>query len=156
MFRSTVLALAAAAIGNRLSGQIGRLLNRANMVGGLTVGVLAAILWAGEYFGSRFWHISAQDLFRFYLNWLLIPLIVAILVGGWLLAPGLFKCAYGKEFLFNSQSCDINAQSVPDSVDREFNFEAASARIRASWGTAITLHDTVGFRKGLRHGLYNQ
>jgi hypothetical protein len=149
------LALAAAAIGNRLSGLIGRLSYWANGVVGLAVGALVAILLSGEYFGLRFSHFSAQDLFRFYWKWFLIPMNFTIFVGGWLLAPGLFKCAYGREFLFNSQSCDINAQSAPDSLDRQFDFEGASTSIPASWGTAITLHDTVGVRRRLRHGLYD-
>jgi hypothetical protein len=70
-----------------------------------------------------------------------------------LFLPGVFNSAYGRELLPIFQGCEINSQSVPDSIDRQSEFRSESTP--TSWGVVLTLHYAEEARSGLRHGLYD-
>ena len=84
-----------------------------------------------------------------------LPWIIGLVLLVLLSAPGAFKCAYGRELLFNARSCEINTHSAPDTIDRQSKTQSASDFSLSSWGTVITLHQTVEVRRGRRHGLYS-
>jgi hypothetical protein len=144
------LFLAAAAIGNRLSALIGLLSYRI-----LWLLAVAPFLGVMIYVAVR--TPDEADLF----NPLVGPWADRLILWGiyiylfglmvFLLAPGAFKSAYGRELLFNSQGCQINSQSAPDSIDRQSELGSE----RASWGMVVTLYRDDYVRRGLRHGLYD-
>jgi hypothetical protein len=85
------------------------------------------------------------------LFWVYAAFLFGLIV--FLFAPGVFKSAYGRELLFNSEGCQINSQSAPDSIDRHSEFYSGSER--SSWGMVVTLYRADDVRRGLRHGLYD-
>ena len=148
------LSLAAAAIGNRLSALIGLWSYRilvANMI--LLPPVFMFVFFSDtpEYFGWKSLVALAIASLGAALLWALEVSIFGGLI--FLLAPGICKSAFGRELLFNYQSCHINSQSAPDSIDRDSEFHFGSQR--SSWGMMLTLDRADEGRRGLHHGLYN-
>ena len=115
------LSLAAGSIGSRLS--------YLQLVVVLPLLFLIAFLWAlvvPAVTDLRFFNIIA---------------VVCILGGPlFLVLPGVFKSAFGREFLLNAIGCDIAADSIPDTVNK---VEAKTLPPEA-----------VPFLQ-LRHGIYN-
>jgi hypothetical protein len=148
------LSLGAAAIGNRLSTLLAKwsvvifpfLL--VGLVGVFLVSFTGANLLKTEPF--LFWWNRIDAISIPHLPWI-IGLVLLVLLS----APGAFKCGYGRELLFNARSCEMNTHSAPDTIDRQSKAQLASDFSSSSWGTVVTLHQTVEVRRGLRHGLYN-
>jgi len=160
------LALAAAAIGNRLSRLLERLsykvwtLLRVLIVTTIvTVVVLIAIKAFGPLEKFRALDVMTrfiQPVLRFDLviDWgptLGTGLILAFFA--FLFSPGAFNSAYGRELLPIFQGCEINSQSAPDSIDRQSEF--LSEPTPTNWAMVVTLHQAEEARRGLRHGLYD-
>jgi len=160
------LVLAAGAIGNRLSALIGswsyRIFLFLMMLLGVPLLLFALFYLTIEVFRFESFIVRVQNflgpLFGSWvppyfttLGWLFVLGLIALIA--FLLLPGAFKSVYGKELLFNSQDCQINSQSVPDSIDRQSEFHSCSKR--PGWATVITLHRLDEVRRGRRHGLYN-
>lgn len=163
------LALAAAAIGNRLSRLLERLsykvwtLLRVLIVTVIvTVVVLIAIkaFWPLENFialdfMTRFIQPVLQFWFGLFIDWgptLGTGLILAFFA--FLFSPGAFNSAFGRELLPIFQGCEINSQSAPDSVDRQSEFQSDFESTPLKWGVVVTLHQAEEARRGMRHGLY--
>ena len=165
------LSLAAAAIANRLTARIGRWSYKFFLVLMILMGLIGLpllfLFFMAEIvqfepmiaLGKKF-----EDNFEKVLEYrkgfaLWGPLwgiygSTLVFIMSLLFAPGAFKSFYGRELLFNSQGCQINSQSNPDSIDRQSDVHFGSQSIRSSWGTVVTLHQAEGVRRGLRHGLY--
>ena len=163
------LALAAAAIGNRLS----RLLARWSykiwvvlvMLSGVVVLVFSVFAITIGFFQvdiDQIRHLLDRyqpDLsFWFELSfkwvfWSWLGLLFAFFA--FLFSPKAFKSFYGRELLLHSQGCEINSQSAPDSIDRQSEFQSASESIRTNWETVVTLHQGEEVQGRLRHGLYD-
>jgi hypothetical protein len=158
------LALAAAAISNRLS----RLLERSSykiwvllrfLIISLVVFILVLIaikfFWPlDDFMASAFMTRFLQPILNFLFDWspaLGKWLMLAFFV--FLFSPGAFNSAYGRELLPIFQGCEINSQSAPDSIDRQSEFQSESTP--TNWRTVITLHQAEEVRRGLRHGLYD-
>lgn len=159
------LSLAAAAIGNRISTLIG---NWSFVIVMVLLGLVILSLLSILFLSASATLVgvgSFEDNFEAWVDWWFVHFPLRGLFGGtyasigafvcfvaFLVAPGVFKSAYGRELLFNSQGCQINSQSAPDSIDRHSEFRSDSER--SSWGMMVTLHQTEEARRGLRHGLY--
>jgi len=158
------LSLAAAAIGNRLSALIGLWSYRilvATMILILPILIFSLLFVTGEFFGWKFL-VDFGNKVDEYFDWAMVSTkgglisvpLWAMYVGGFsgfialFLAPGVCKSFFGRELLFNFQTCNINSQTTPDSIDRQSEFHLGS-----EWGVVVTLANES--RRGLRHGLYN-
>src|SRR4051794_9707379 len=160
------LALAAAAISNRLSHLLEWLsytiwnLVRLSVISLVVlILVIAAIhyMWPlvefkAPAFMTQFLQPILGPIAEFLFTW--TPTL-----GNWLIfsffaflfLPGLFNSAYGRELLSMFQGCEVNSQSAPDSIGRQSEFQSETT----NWGMVVTLHQAEEARKGLRHGLYN-
>ena len=147
------LTLAAAAIGNRLSTLLANwsVVIFALLVAGAAILILVLHVGANVLHTEPF--LSSWKRFEAFsipsLRWFL-PLALFVFV----FAPGAFKSGYGREFLLNANYCDINSQSVPDTVDRQSETKSTSELEPSNWRTVITLNQTADARTRLRHGLY--
>lgn len=158
------LALAAAATGNRLSRLLEWLSYKIwGWFGFLFVSlfVLVLVLIAINFF----WPLDdfrAPDFVTRYLKPVVgYPIAWSVewgpTLGRWtilaffafLFSPGVFNSAYGRELLPIFQGCEINSQSVPDSIDRQ-----SPEAMAANWAVVVTLYQAEDTRRGLRHGLY--
>ena len=161
------LGLGAAAIGNWLSALIQRVLFRISNFVVLSFGaplLTLALLFLPNSVLPDYLQVKTlanlqtqlEAIGDPWLPYLRVPVAVGFCaLYAFLLAPGIFKSAYGRELLFNSQGCEINSQSAPDSVDRQATFPMSLDPTATSWGLVVTLHQAEVVRKGLRHGLYD-
>jgi hypothetical protein len=156
------LALAAAAIGNRLSRLLEVLSYRIwNLLGFLFLSFIVFLLvlsaigyflpldnFMAQAFGTRF----LEPVFQLSLyvpalgNWLFLAFFA------FLFSPGAINCAFGRELLLIFQGCEICSQSSPDSIDRQSEFQSESTP--TNWGMVVTLY-TEQAKRGLRHCLYD-
>lgn len=155
------LALAAATIGNRLS----RLLEWLSykiwvLLRFLTILLpFILVLIAINFFRPldgviAFMTPFLQPIVEFSFNWFpALGKYLLLAFYAFLLSPGAFNSAYGRELLLIFQGCGINSQSAPDSVDRQSEFQSESTT--TNWGMVVTLHQAEEGRRGLRHGLYD-
>jgi hypothetical protein len=158
------LALAAATIGNRLS----RLLERSSykiwvLLRFLFISLVVFILVLGpinffwpldDFMASAFMTRFLQPIVGFSFDW--VPALGNCLIlafFAFLISPGAFNSAYGRELFLIFKGCEINSQSAPDSIDRQSKFQSESTP--TNWGMVVTLHQAEEARRGLRHGLYD-
>ena len=131
------LTLAAAAIGNRLSRWLERLsykiwaLLRFLLISLIVTGVVLIAIkflvplddFMASAFMTRFLQLL-QPIWNFsWFDWLpkfARGLVLAFFA--FLFSPGAFNSTYGRELFLIFQGCEINSQSVPDSIDRQSEF----------------------------------